>query len=192
MDLNKHFGDAYDVVKRSVLAWLATVGPWSAHPMFTHDVAQDQVSGFSNLLGVPIISSERLSNGIDRTAYLSACDRCTGHVFLDPDTGLKLGRGHSPSYLFGDELARLVEARPTFLTMTFDQRLQRGNELNQAQAKLDYFAALGVSGVAYVAQVAFLLFSKDADLVDKARRAVLDQSALPEHRLLLARRLNPR
>jgi hypothetical protein len=151
MNLDKHFGDVYDIVKRSLLGWLGGLGAWSAHPMFTHDVTEDAANGFGRLLGARIISRERLHGETDRESYLAGCNTSLSHVFLDPDTGLKLGRGKSPAYLFGDELVRLAEARPAFLTMTFDQSLQRGNEMSQARAKLEHFAARGISGTAYVA-----------------------------------------
>ncbi len=39
MDL-KHFGDSYDIAKRSLLDWLSAFGPWGAHPMFTQSVTE--------------------------------------------------------------------------------------------------------------------------------------------------------
>ena len=137
MNIDKHFGDAYDIVKRSLLGWLAGLGPWCAHPMFTHNVTDDAANRFARLLGVQIISRERLHVGTDREAYLGVCKR-PSHVFLDPDTGLKVGRGNRPEYLFTDELVRLAEARPEFLTLVFDQSLQRGNEENQVRSKLEH------------------------------------------------------
>ncbi len=183
MNLDKHFGDAYDIVKRSLLGWLAGLGPWCAHPMFTHDVTEDAADRFARLLGVQIISIERLDVGTDREAYLGICKR-PSHLFLDPDTGLKVGGGKRPDYLFTDELVRLAEARPEFLTLIFDQSLQRGNEENQVRSKLDHLARRGVGGLGYVSQVAFILVGRDGSLVKRAHEAITSQSDLPLSRFV--------
>lgn len=86
MNLDKHFGDAYDIVKRSFLGWLGGLGTWSAHPMFTHDVTEDAANGFGRLLGVHVISRERLHGETDRESYLAVCNTSSSHVFLDPET----------------------------------------------------------------------------------------------------------
>lgn len=190
MNLDKHFGDAYDIVKRSFLGWLAGLGSWCAHPMFTHDVTDDAADQFAKLLGVQLISRERLHVGTDREAYLGVCNR-SSHVFLDPDTGLKVGRGESPEYLFTDELVRLAEARPEFLTLTFDQSLQRGNEENQVRSKLEHLSERGICGLGYVSQVAFILVGRDVALVKRAHEAITGQSELPISRFLLATPSNP-
>jgi len=190
MNLDKHFGAAYDVVKRSLLGWLAGLGSWCAHPMFTHDVTEDAADRFGRLLGVEIISRERLHVGTDRETYLSVCNQ-RRNVFLDPDTGLKLDRGKSPKYLFTDELVRLAEARPEFLTLTFDQSLQRGNEENQVRSKLEHLSARGICGLGYVSQVAFILVGKDGPLVKKAYLAITGQSDLPVSRFVVTTPSNP-
>lgn len=190
MNLDKHFGDAYDIVKRSLLGWLAGLGPWCAHPMFTHDVAEDAADRFARLLGVPIISRERLDVDTDRKAYLGVCER-PSNVFLDPDTGLKVGRGKRPEYLFTDELVRLAEARPEFLTLIFDQSLQRGNEEDQVRSKLEHLATRGVCGLAYVSQVAFILVGRDGSLVKIAHEVITGQSDLPLARFVTATPSNP-
>jgi hypothetical protein len=35
----RYFGDSYDIVKQSLIRWLADFGQWSAHPMFPEGVA---------------------------------------------------------------------------------------------------------------------------------------------------------
>ncbi len=65
MDLNKHFGDSYDIVKKALLAWLSSLGPWSVHPMFTHKVNEAEAEQFSDFLGVRLVSSETLLTGTD-------------------------------------------------------------------------------------------------------------------------------
>lgn len=48
----KHFGDSYDIVKKSLLQWLSRFGPWAAHPMFTHHVTSATAAAFSDFLGL--------------------------------------------------------------------------------------------------------------------------------------------
>jgi hypothetical protein len=68
----RFLGDSFDIVKQSLLRWLAQCGSWSAHPMFTEEVTVDQAEAFSCLLGVPLISREVLSSESDRAAYFTA------------------------------------------------------------------------------------------------------------------------
>jgi hypothetical protein len=52
MKLEK-FGDSYDIVKHSLLRWLAPSGTWVALPMFTEKVDPTDSDAFSQFLGVP-------------------------------------------------------------------------------------------------------------------------------------------
>lgn len=58
--------------------------------------------------------------------------------------------------------------------------------MRQARTKIEHFAARGLSGMAYVAQVGFLLIARDSSLVHRARLALAEHSELPESRFLLA------
>ncbi len=53
----KHFGDSYDIVKKSLLACMGGLGPWAAHPMFTHGVRRSRVAG--------VLAVSRCSLGVD-------------------------------------------------------------------------------------------------------------------------------
>ena len=37
--MNLKHSHAFDIVKKSLLQWLAPFGPWDAHPMFMHAVS---------------------------------------------------------------------------------------------------------------------------------------------------------
>lgn len=186
MNLEKHFGDSYDVVKKSFLSWIADLGPWCAHPMFMHDVTEKAAEQFSRFLGVPLISRERLHTGSDRLAYLGVCSH-SRHVFLDPDTGLRLGSGKAPQYLFSDELVRLAEARPRFLTLTFDQSLSREKDAAlQVRSKLEHLMKRGIFGFAYVSHAAFIAVGKDYSLVRRTHEMIVRQSGLPASRFVVA------
>ena len=136
MDL-KHFGDAYDIVKRSLLQWLEPFGPWAAHPMFTHSVTPDQAAAFGRLLRVPLASTEVLSLGTDRGSYL-AFGTGARSIFLDPDTGIRLHRRERhrwPEFVFADELVAIASHRPSGLVLVFDQSVPRGSERRNVETK---------------------------------------------------------
>jgi len=184
----KHFGDSYDIVKKSLLEWLSVFGPWAAHPMFTHAVTDADAASFSRFLGVGLVSTEVLDRVCDRRAYLAACGDCRS-IFLDPDTGVRLGSAkgiRSTEFIFGDELVKIASARPQGLVLTFDQSLARGSEPKQVQAKLDYFLASGVDGFAYISHASFLVLGQSGALVREARDRVLAASGLPTSRIVTA------
>ena len=183
----QHFGDSYDIVKQSLLAWLsADLGPWSAYPMFTDKVDDERATAFARFLGVRLVTRERLSSTTDRTDYFRAC-KGEGHLFLDPDTGVKMKRpGKNPKYLYGEELADIARDRPSFLTMTFDQSLSRARK-PEAQVK-EKLNLLGLFGFAYVSHAAFIVLGCDPLLVERARETVLVRSQLPARRFVSARR----
>jgi hypothetical protein len=88
----KHFGDSYDIVKKSRIQWLSRFGPWAAHPMFTHDVTEAESAAFSCFLGIKLVSTAVLSRDGARQAYVAACGTSRS-IFLDPDTGVRLHKG---------------------------------------------------------------------------------------------------
>ncbi|MGH8647144.1 MAG: hypothetical protein ACREX4_22890, partial [Gammaproteobacteria bacterium] len=106
---------------------LLDLGPWSAHPMFTHRVSSASAEKFARFLGVPLLSRDCLHSDSDRIRYFSVCDSAQ-HVFVDPDTGLKVApvaASKAPHFLLPDDLMRLAKARSDYLTLTFDQSLSR-------------------------------------------------------------------
>src|SRR5438552_3690504 len=124
----RYFGDSYDIVKQSLLRWLRSFGEWSVHPMFTEPIKPSDVAALEALLGAKVASTEVLTLDTDRVAYFSCASSC-GHLFLDPDTGLRMlsTRGvRAPEYLFASELVRLSEQRSGSLTVVFDQSVGRG------------------------------------------------------------------
>lgn len=182
----KHFGDAYDIVKKSLLQWLAPFGPWGVHPMFTHEVSVAEAAQFSEFLGAPVLSTDVLRLTSRRGGYLGACGDCRS-VFLDPDTGVRLHRRQrhrATEFVFDEELLALTVMRPDGLVMVFDQSIPRGGEAAQTQTKLDHFARHGVSGFAYVSQACFLILSQSEQLAHVAREQVIASSGLPDARIL--------
>jgi hypothetical protein len=180
------FGDSYDIVKKSLIAWLSKFGTWSAHPMFTETVNPDQAGSFSRFLGAHLISHEVLTPQTDRTQYFSRC-RTAGNLFLDPDTGVRLSpcRGlKSVNYVFGPELVEWSRVRPDSLTLVFDQSYSRGSQASNIYQKLGFFAAHNITGFAYSSHAPFLVLSADPELARRARETLLEVSGLPATRLI--------
>ena len=181
----RYFGDSYDIVKKSLLQWLAAFGPWSAHPMFTEPVQPSGAEAFSRFLGVPLVSVDVLQPDCDRRSYFDPCRSCRS-LFLDPDTGVRLQLKHSrraPEYIFASEVVNLVHARPGSLTLIFDKSLARGREHQQVREKLGHLAAQGVHGFAYVSHASFIVLG-EVDTIRRAHQGVLSTSGLPGHRIV--------
>jgi hypothetical protein len=161
--------------------------------MFTESVSEDVADAFGRLLGTRLVSMEPLSHAADREAYLAPARDCEDHVFLDPDTGIRLRqtRGKkAPAYVFGSELAAIVRARPGRLTLVFDQALARGSERRQLDRKLASFADQGLHGVAYVSHACFVLLACDGSLAETAFETLRRRSHLPEGRFTMGRPQN--
>lgn len=183
----RHFGDSYDIVKKSLLGWLGAFGPWAAHPMFTHEVTEEDANAFSSFLGVPLISKAVLLPSSDRRAYLAACGNNCKSVFLDPDTGVRLHpkRGkRAPEFLFGDEIEAIAAIKPQGLVLTFDQSLARGSEAQQIREKLGHFKSHEIHGFAYVSHASFMVLGQSANVVATAKEDVARKSGLPAHRIV--------
>lgn len=182
-----YLGDSYDIVKQSLLRWLSSMGSWATHPMFTEPVSSEQADDFARLLGTRLLSLDILTNGIDRFAYLAPTCECHEHVFLDPDTGIRLKptRGRkAPAYIFGTELMEIASACPDKLVLVFDQSLARGSERQQLQGKLQTFAVHGVYAVAYVSHACFVLLCRNSSLLEAAFDVLKSESGLPRRRFL--------
>ena len=183
----KHFGDGWDILKQALLQWLDPEDEWGVHPMFTHSVTAQEVQDYEAFLNARVLRAECLQQGVDRKTYLSI-GNWGGHVFFDPDTGVKMGppkqTWKSPMYIYGEELANHVLARPDRLTLVFDQSVPRGSEFKAVRTKLDILHSSGLLGIAYVAQAPFIVLTKDRDLIGTTHARLLANSKLPTSRVL--------
>lgn len=181
------FGDSYDIVKRFLLQSLAPGADWAAFPMFTHEVTSDDLAAFEAFLGVEIASPGVLTTSTDRSAHLAAPARHS-HVFLDPDTGIRLEPclgADAVKYVFGPELVELCVVEPARLILVFDQSVPFGSE-RQAIAitdKLAYFRHRGLYGFAYLSHACFVILSASEHLCHEARARLL-ATGLPSGRIL--------
>lgn len=190
MRIKPLFGDSFDIVKQSLLRWLAPFGPWSVHPMFTENASAAEVSAYEAFLGAAVVSTEVLGRYTDRASYFSCAEPC-GSLFLDPDTGIRVEakprrwKDCPEEYLCSSELIKLVQNRSaSALTVIFDKCIARGSECPDMETKLAHLAKMGVSSFAYWAQASFLIAGMEHSLVDEARGRIILQSGLPEGRLL--------
>jgi hypothetical protein len=168
----KYFGDSYDFVKRSLLQCFIELGHWSAAPMFTEEIEPRDVNEWRMFLGIPLISDAVLTNE-NRSSYFNSAATAQ-HLFIDPNTGLRLtdGARDSVNYLFASELISLAEQRPRFLTMVFDQSLGRAAETvrcDEVTEKLRRLHEKGLFGFAYYSHACFLVLSQDETVLNKAR-----------------------
>ena len=181
------FGDSYDIVKRTLLEWLQPLGNWAVHPMFTEEVRDEFAVDFSSLIGAPLISVEALRPGTDRESYFRPCG-VHQHVFLDPNTGLKIRRDRSersPDHLFDSDLLPIIDVRPGGLTMVFDQSLSRGRTVKeQLEEKLAHFRAQGFSGFAYTSHACFLFLAREPATAEHAHHLLCGERRLPKERFL--------
>lgn len=181
-----YFGDSYDIVKQALLCWLRSFGEWSVHPMFTEPANEADVRAFGLMLNAKVISSEVFTTRSNRVAYLACAAGCD-HLFLDPDTGLRLqptrGAG-APKYLFAGELVELAKKRPKSLTVVFDQSVARGSEKAHLSRKLQVLEQQGLFGFAYVSHACFLVVGQDQPLIKEALAQVIEKSRLPPIRFL--------
>jgi len=187
----RFFGDTYDIVKHSLIRWLRGFGEWHVHPMFTEAVPTEEAREFSRLLGASLVPvDEVLTRETDRIRYFASSHKC-GHLFLDPDTGLRIEpitTAKAPRYLFGPDLISLVGARPRSLTLVFDQAIPNGSRHSRVEyikQKLRDLQAKEkkLHGFAYVSHACFILASMDAAVLGSAREAILNESRLLQSRL---------
>lgn len=179
------FGDSYDVVKRFLIRTIAPDAKWVAYPMFTHPVTADDVAGFEAFLGVTVASADALSESTDRANHLLALTDHQ-HVFLDPDTGIRLKPSNGvdgTKYVFGPELITLCEQSPNRILLVFDQSVPRGAERKSITDKLNYFHRNGLCGFAYLSHACFVILSRSNASCLAARDRLL-ATHLPADRLV--------
>ena len=186
------FGDSYDIVKQSLLRWLSDHGTWSVHPMFTDKDPTSYAEAYCSFLGVSAVTTQTFFGKYhSRDCWIAAGNNCQGHLFFDPDTGLRPDRPrrYFNKYLLVSELVTIARARPKKLTLVFDQSIdrRRANE-EQVREKLNQLKCCGVHGVAYSSHANFILVSCDKDVLSCAKSTLLNSSQLPPDRFVELKR----
>jgi hypothetical protein len=182
------FGDSYDVVKRFLLRAIAPDAKWVAFPMFTHEVNEADTLAYETFLSVSVASRNAPILSDDRAKYLSSlADQ--RHIFLDPDTGIRIKPfkgAKSVKYVFGPELVALCKQVPERLLLVFDQSVPNGItdvKREYIAKKLGYFCGEGISSFAYFSHTCFVVLS-GSESTCRAARAHLLASHLPQLRLV--------
>ena len=84
------FGDTYEMAKMCVLPWLAPDEEWLIHPMYftkRNEIRDDTFPGrHAEFLGLRLVRG----NIAQRQELVNAVAHDSGHMFLDPDTGLRV------------------------------------------------------------------------------------------------------
>ena len=206
-----HFGDTYDIVKRSILQSLSPCGGWFVHPMFTDRDPKHYAKSYCRFLGIPPVTAKTFSQSSKRSLWIAEGNACQGHLFVDPDKGLPFdgptgrprpmrrftqlpGRDNSvEKFLMADELVDIVQARPDKLTLLFDQSFSHDIKaevrIKQIKDKLRWLEGGGrdIRGFAFKSQAGhatFFLTSKHHDLLVCAKHILLGSSNLPRNRLI--------
>jgi hypothetical protein len=156
--------------------------------MFTEAVDTHEVEELKVFFQKPVILSVRLTNE-NRSSYFKTAAAIDQHLFIDPNTGLRLSEGgrNSVNHLLLSELVLLAGQRPRFLTMVFDQSLCRAVKsarLDEVTKKLRKLHERELFGFAYYSHACFLVLSKDETVVNQARGCVNQGLGLPRWRIV--------
>ncbi len=182
-----YFGDTYDLAKRFLIERLAPDEPWAIVPMFTDQWNGEQIAEYERLLGGKVLRGECITGAPDWQQAVTAGD-WHGHVFYDPNTGIRrpgVDQG-SASHLKLDEVILEAGRRPLHITLVFDQsyaNAKRDEKTKVMREKLAYLSEAGVYGLGYLCQAPFLILSLDKDAIGRARENLLD-AGVPASRLI--------
>jgi len=185
-----------DFYKRWFLAAFLSMECLAAVPMLTEDwTAPGNADVYSRLLDVDVIQPARVPDvgpghkardDYFRPVQEAHRDR---DVFFDPDTGLRVGprrpaRRRFDEYLFAEELVdRLVPEGSRRLAVVYDQSIARGGEVESAERKLQELHERGLCALAYCAQAAMVVVSRDRERVEDLYRRALAMGYLPRDRV---------
>ena|SRR3990172_9723582 len=186
-------GDTLDIVKRCILSSLSPIGLWTVCPMFTDNFTNDDdVDTYEILIGARVLTRSVIDNRYqNRDAYFNPYKKFKGHLFLDPDTGIKTKKsssGHN-KYIYENELLGIINNRTSHLTLVFDQSYSNDekpiNIISKAISdKFNNLAQNKVYYCAYVSHAIFMLFGRDLALIEKGVFELRKNSNLPESRFL--------
>lgn len=190
----RYLGDYYDIVKRELMRGLLPGERWTAHPMyFDYSTPGDPQRAFprryASFLRVRLLDGDIW----DRDKVVDVSARCHGHLFLDPDHGIWLGKNLEPvggwmRHLKGSEVVQIVrsEGRESSLTLVFaDTRRDNFNARHRRITEMlsGIQQRHQIHGNGYVSSLAFVWLSMDGDLVEEATRRLLERSGLPRWRM---------
>lgn len=188
-----YLGDCLDFYKRWFLAEFFPRENLDAVPMLTEPWPSPADRAlYSALVGVQIIQDTIVPNTAERSGYFQVLGH-SGHegrdVFLDPDTGLRLGprpkRRRFDEYLFGRELLEFIlPIGSSRVAVVYDQSIARGSEAEEyAVLKMQVLRGMGLSAFAYCAQVAMVVVSRDSARITALHQHAQGLPHLPQDRI---------
>ncbi len=181
-------GDTYDIAKLCMLGWLIPEEEWLVHPMYfpAQDEKRDETfpCWYADFLGLRLVSGDIRQ----RRNLVNTVAENPGHLFLDPDTGLRLrlDPANQRQFVSADEFIEIVHspARDRKLALVYDQSInfdtrKAGSRRDQVREKLRCLHSADIHAVAYVSHTAFIWASKDPTVVNTATTRLLSESRLP-------------
>ena len=185
------YGDTYEMAKLCMLDWLSFGEEWLIHPMYFPPRNEERDETFpcwyAEFLRVRLVTG----NIQQRADLQNVVAANPGHLFLDPDTGLRLDGARRRQFVSIDEFINIARspARDHKLVLVYDQSInfdhgRAGSRRQQVRRKLCRLHVAKVHAVAYVSHVAFLWASTDRGVVDAATHRFLVASRLPQCRLV--------
>ena len=186
------FGDTYEMAKLCVLDWLIPEKEWLIHPMYFPRNGEERDETFpcryADFLGLRLVNGDIWQ----RRNLVNAVAEESGHLFLDPDTGLQLDAARRGKFVSAGELIEIARspAREGKLVLVYDQSVnfdegKAGTRRQQVRRKLCRLHDAKVHTVAYVSHIAFIWASTDPEVVCAATRRLLLASRLPGCRFVL-------
>ncbi|MYD36397.1 MAG: hypothetical protein F4X20_05205 [Dehalococcoidia bacterium] len=173
----QHFGDNYDITKRFLMSCLAPNGPWGIIPMFTDEWSQQWIEEFECLLGGKVLITECIK-ATRRREQVTTAGNWDGHIFIDPDTGIRSPSSSATSTKLVrlEELIRESREHRNNIILVFDQSYANAKLPDKIQAmleKLEHLIGNGVLGFGYIGQASFLVLSCDPSVLEQARENLL-------------------
>lgn len=199
------FGDAYTYSHRVLIQAIATPEEWFIHPMlFFADNGEEPGGGldtnaYSQFLGlenaVVLPGNQRMRSQLvmDVAAYPKR------HLFLDPDTGIRLSRNQrrGRQHITPEELVKIATGRQGSVVLVFDQSYRRETKTahEKVETKLQLLACLGLVGAAVIVRenpcTCYIMVStNDSDATNKAIRKIRNSLPIPESRLVMSPKPN--
>ena len=183
----QYFGDSYDLAKQFLMRCLAPDEPWGIIPMFTDEWNPGQIASFEGLLGGTVLIPDCI-HGTRHRQQVTSAGSWDGHVFIDPDTGVRSpSSGSSSTKLIKlDELVREAKEHPNNIILVFDQSYANAKLPAKTQAMVEKLAHLrlkNVNAFGYLGQASFLVMSCDSNVLEQARQNLLN-AGIPSCRLV--------
>ena len=190
-------GDTHDIAKLSMLRWLAPGEKWLIHPMYFPTRSEERDEAFpcryADSLQVQLVRGDIWQ----RQQLIDSVAEDQGHLFLDPDTGLRLDYSRTREHVTVRELIEVANspARKRKLTLVYDHTIDRnpkqidcdeeekGPPGQQIIKKLRRLHEAEVHAAAYIAhnqRIAFVWASADPGIVSGATRRIQPASRLPD------------